>query len=143
MIRPKNSKGFTLVEALLIILILTIAGLGGLYVYSENSKKEVPSNTTENTTRTSSQKSGSDRSDEEQVVAAVKKKFPSAQVVVREYSADLKFAKGTAGDDESGFAFIAKKQNNTWELVYSGQELPSKEEGEKHGMPVGWYSMEY
>jgi Tfp pilus assembly protein PilV len=51
----KDQKGFTAVEALLIILILAVIGFGGYYVYHTNHKTKTVSTTT-TAEKTSSQK---------------------------------------------------------------------------------------
>jgi uncharacterized protein (UPF0333 family) len=143
-----NQKGFGAVEGLLLIIIVLLVGFIGYYVYhTRNNTNLTYDRAASSINSTSKVQSTSNKpTDEASIIAAVKARnpdTPNLQVTVTAYQGQ--FAKGTAHGDEggSGFAFIAKKDNGTWSVIFVGQELPSKAAGQKYGMPAGWYSTDY
>jgi hypothetical protein len=140
-----NQKGFGAVEGMLLVIIVLLVGFIGYYVYHTSNKANSSYNNAASSSSAASTIKPIDRSsDEALIVKAVKAKFPDApylQVTVSEYKDQ--FARGSAGGEGSGFAFVAKKQNGTWNVIASGQQQPGKAEGQKYGMPSGWYSTDY
>lgn len=55
-----------------------------------------------------------------------------------------KFARvGVAAAEGGGYALILKNVYDIWVVVAAGQDKPSKQTGEKYGLPAEWYSTEY
>ncbi len=149
-----NQKGFSAVEALLIALLVVIVGFVGWYVGHANQTTNQTLDAANRATDTSepvNKKASSTtppaaplskETEEPLIVAAVKAKnpdFPNISVTVSEIKDN--FARGTAGSaEDGGFAYIAKKENNAWSVVFEGQQTPTKADGKKYGLPAGWYS---
>lgn len=151
-----DQKGFTLVEGLLAIIALClILGLGfSFYTYSthqneKNSGMTPRSASTQKEPTTTEDKA--QKSDKELIIEAMEEagaptidgsKQPVSSVEVSEIIENN--AKGTAEvEGASGFTFIAHKADNTWSIVFRGQELPGQEVGIKYSLPQNWYSSEY
>jgi hypothetical protein len=144
----KKQEGFGAVEGLLIVIIVLIVGFIGYYVYNTsndtNSTYDNAAKVSNNTVAKTELEFTHTADDEAQIVKAVKAKYPGApdlQVVVREYKDQ--FAKGTAGGEYGGFAFIAKKENGAWSVIFAAQQEPSTADGQKYDLPTGWYSTDY
>jgi sensor histidine kinase regulating citrate/malate metabolism len=142
-----NQKGFGAVEEMLLIIIVLLVGFIGYYVYHTKNNTNSTYNATAKTINSTPnvQQAANKSTDEAAIIAAVKAKNPNTtnlQVTVTNYEGQ--FAKGTAHSDEpSGFAFVAKKESGSWSVIFAGQELPSKADGQKYDMPTGWYSTDY
>lgn len=46
---------------------------------------------------------------------------------------------GVAVPEGGGFWVLLKKVNNIWVPLFSGQDLPLSDVGQKYGLPDGWY----
>lgn len=47
---------------------------------------------------------------------------------------------GVGAPEGGGFWVLLKKVNDIWVPLLAGQDLPSKDIGQKYGLPEGWYS---
>jgi hypothetical protein len=151
----RNQNGFGLVEVFLILILVSVIGFAGWYVGNRNAnnKKDdkVSAQPTPQQQAAQPETKGPEGTpaqqvdDEPLIIAAVKAKnpnFANIQVYLKEIKNN--FARGAAGaPDEGGFAFIAKKENGSWSVVFQGQQNPGKADGAKYGLPEGWYSTEY
>jgi cell division protein FtsL len=152
-----NQKGFTLIEDLLIVLVLTAIVGVGFYVMSankSNEKTKTASQTTEQKTETKSvdkkEAAQPQKSDEEQIIEAAKKagveNFDGTRTSVETAKVDSivgNNAKGSAGygTEGGGYVYIAHKTDANWEIVYAGQK-PGRDIGEKYKLPTDWYNTE-
>lgn len=47
---------------------------------------------------------------------------------------------GTTADDGYSVQFVAHKSDNTWQVVYEGQQAPGSDIGTTYGLPSSWYT---
>lgn len=152
-----NQKGFGVVEGLLAIIAITLIVGVSFYVVNANKDDKKTETTTLNneTPKLNETKQATvqpQKTDEELIIEAPKKTgfinadgsvIPVEQV--RVISIIGNNAKGGAGygPEGGGYAFIAHKTNGIWKIVYTAQELPGKEIGEKYNLPADWYDTSY
>lgn len=154
-----NQKGFTLVEGLLVVLVLTAIVGVGFYVMNANKddkNAETSSRTTKLKTeaKSANKKETEDtqpqKSDEVQIIEAAKKagieNFDGSRTPVETAKVDGivgNNAKGSAGygTESGGYMYIAHKTDGNWEIVYTGQK-PGSDIGEKYKLPTDWYNTE-
>lgn len=136
-----NQAGFGVIEVLLIFIALMLAGFIGYYVAHNQNTKQVPpfivTNTKQSTTTQTPQ-----LSDKDLIIAAVKAykgagDQSNATVTVDDIVGSN--ARGRFTNGEDGAAFIAHKENGTWQVVFEGQQGAGSDIGQKYNLPSGWY----
>jgi cytoskeletal protein RodZ len=160
----KNKQdGFGVVEALLLVIALTLVVFVVFYVVNAQKDSNNDSSNAKPATSVSPQTKSPDTSsqatpattasDNDQITQAVKDyTIPGDTSGVTQKNANVKIteikgenARGTFDLNEpgSGASFIAKKINGKWQVVFEGQEAAGKDVGTKYNLPAGWYDASY
>lgn len=148
-----NSRGFTLVEGLLIVIAISLVTGVGYYVYNSNKDNQTKSNSQQsvdqstNQTKPTENTNQSQKTDKELIIEAVKsyrgsdlKEGDVKSVEVKDIVGNN--ARGNFSLDPTGAAFIAHKDNGKWEVVFVHQGEVSQEIGLKYNLPSDWYSQQ-
>lgn len=151
--KNKFQAGFTLVEGLLIILIVTIIAFGGYYVWQNQNDKDATESTSAIKTpeksqdKSKTQIDNSKVSDKEQVIKKVAATCANEADQVSTEASLMDGSKGvvkiegtfafvSAGCDSSGaFTSHLRKENNTWTIISSGQQAPACVDFDGSGVP--------
>lgn len=139
-----SQKGFTLVEALLLILVVAIVGFGAYFVGKGQDEKNM-----ENTTSTKSSKDSEKRptekikqlSNKEQIAKLVDETCPGEGLTIVNDSERTvingSFARVSVGCEEGGgFAGYLQKKSGTWSYLVKTQDTPSCADFDNLGVPA-------
>lgn len=92
-----------------------------------------------------------DQKTEEQQIIEAAKAYTNAKTITNEVDvrydirqvsngfAQVSVSFSVNSNSTGGVTYFLKKSLNHWLVIYSGQNLPTKEVGESYGMPQGWY----
>jgi hypothetical protein len=146
----RRQQGFSGLEMILGVVVAALLVGGGVYIWDHRHN----SATSTKQTATSSQSSSpvATKSDDDLMKEAITKYCGSLDATqTGSFNSSTKehegaFYKASAScidsnnENSSGFTAIMKKSNGSMEVVFAGQEPPTKAEGEKAGLPAGWYT---
>lgn len=136
-------KGFTTVEILLVLLIITIIGAAGAVVYSNSKKGDTSEKTSsrQEHPHTSDKKSGDTTqtpSDEEAIRDALLCASSEAGVVCEIKEKTDMLAWATKGDDYGGATYYLAKESGKWNVIYKGNGDVPQETITKYSIPQSW-----
>ena len=144
----RNQHGFGAIEGLLVIIAITLIVGVGYYVLNSNKTSRATAPVSAKTTPSSALSTKTPAlSDRELIVKAVKEyKGPDGS---QDYSAFTTTINTIEGNNAQGHlddgtpggsaAFIAHKDSTEWKVVFTGQQAPDAQLGQKYGLPTSWY----
>jgi hypothetical protein len=84
------------------------------------------------------------KTDEEQIIEAAKNYaaasvFTGASTTYQLHERKGDFAQVSIASSGGGYVAMLKKANTEWVVIFTGQNLPPKDIGERFGLPDGWH----
>lgn len=144
----KNSKGFTLLEVLLLALVVLLAIFSSYFVYKrqDNSKNSQQPQSQPNTTNTQSDNPSLAKQEEGDisVITRLAKEHPTSKQYGFSEVSNIEIIENNARGNinnpkNSGALFYAHKNGSGWTILGVGQDQPGNATAKKYNLPKGWY----